>query len=693
MNATGCNRLAFPIAVAVLVAGLTGGSVACGQASAELPVPDATGVGKGPQPWLPAGVEPQCLFLPKTAIPLLAMGVRRIGDDPDIRDRRLLDLWERPERAEADREPLDRVPLFRPLYVYARQREDGTEWFLLGDTYAGRPRGWADRRHLEELPSRYGYHFSNPKRVPPGVHLYRSRADAYAALEAQSRVPPETPVEGVVVAERLEEENWNPLAENAIPPFIELPDSGADGQAFAAGLTDTTLTFPFPGENRLVHLAAVAGGPVDEDKVRKKKGEVAQREGIAIAFVIDETLSMQQFFGDVADFIDQNLDIGQGDVDVKVAVSWYSDIEKRGDVPHDVHPLKLLNGPTIEPAEVQATKQRIVKDVRDHDEKVVRYLGAQERELIYQGLIAAIERAGFQAGENGMVFVIGDAADRTEGKELRTLQGRLQELIKQHNLQMAFVQVGNLGPAFADQATDFRDSLPPELRDSVIVQGVNAANLRNRIAALQAQMDRRRTKLLAEIAEMETRNRFSQPGPALEEQFGEVGIDRAEFDRGHLQFLVPAWGWLYHPQQSEATPQLRELVHLAEPEVLALIPSLISAADSLQKTGRIDVEASRQKFAEVLARASGHSAAEAAIQASWQALPAGDRTFGRFLQDGLGLRVRTPILFHRGTANLQAAPTLRGIEMIRKARDRIGMARESAWKSQAAWMDAWKVLP
>jgi len=437
-----------------------------------------------------------------------------------------------------------------------------------------------------------------------------------------------------------------------------------------------------------VHLGAVAGGPVKMDEIARKRKDAAAREGIAIVFVIDETYSMGPHFGGVADFIEKNLELDEGNVDVKVAVCWYSDAEGKGSTPYDVRPLEPLNGPGIQPAQVDENRRKVVKTVRDHKERIIRGWGAQAEELIYPGLVAAIEKAGFAAGENAMVFVIGDAADRSEGPALAALQKRLAGLIETYGLQLAFVQVGKLGPEFADQAKAFRDSLPKERREAVIVQGAGDAPLQKRIADLQQQMERRRVALLGEIAEMETRNRYSQPGPRLEKDFSAAGLDRAAFDGAHLQFFAPAWGWRYHPQQAEATPQLRELIFVAKPESDALLPTLEEAAKGLEK-GKIDMEKTRAVLAEILGKRSGHTAVGPALEAAWQALPEEDRTFGRLMHDGLGMRVRNAVLFHRGEVNPKAGPTKQAVANLRESRERIANARELG----RSWVDAWKVLP
>jgi hypothetical protein len=691
------HRLGYLMTAMVLaVATVTMASMAAEDQSAKPDVRSGSGIAPLS---LPEGVVAECQFLPGTVIPLVAIGIRTLDDPPEMRDRRLLDLWDRPENAAPGVIPRIQVPLFRPYFVYDRRTVDGTTWHLLGEAYAGSPLGWADGRQLRMLESRYGYHFNNPRRVPPGVQLYRSREAAYKALEAQSRVPPETPREDVVVAERIQEEHWNPLAGDAIPPFIELGDDEDLKGRYAAGLTDTTLTFPYHGENRLIQLGAVAGGPVDREAIAKKRASAEERAGIAIVFVIDETLSMQKFFGGVADFIDKNLDLGANAVNVRVAVSWYSDIEQVKDVPYVVQPLQPLNGPAMNAATAAGAKGLIVDGVRNHKDRIIGGVGAQAEELIYEGLVEAIKQAGFARGENAMVFVIGDAPDRYEEEEDASLkrrfvelQAELEGLIETHNLQVAFVQVGDVarvGTGFADQATRFRKTLKHELRQAVIVQGPGEKPLQNRIAELQRQMDRRRTELLSEIAEMESRNRYSEPGPALEQKFVQNDVSREAFDRSHLQFFEPAWGWLYHPQQPEATPQLRELVFLAKPESDALIPALVRAAEGLEAEGRIDVDSTRKLLAETLARQSGHAGVVAAIEAAWQGLPKDDRTFGRFLEQGMGLRVRNPLLFHRGVANPKAGPTRQSVGLLLDSRNRIGNAR----KEGVTWADAWKVLP
>jgi hypothetical protein len=681
----GCGCWALAIVMA-------GASV---RARANDAAPPRTGrsAAASPRPWLPEGGVAQCLFLSRTAIPMLAMGVRRIDDDPKMRGRRLLDLWKQPEESGPGVEPLARVPLFRPLYVYDRRTEGPATWYLLGDAYVGSPRGWADGRQLHVLESRYGYYFNNPSRLAPGVQLYESRSAAHAALMAQSREPPQSPLDGVVVAERLglkrlKDEGWNPLVRNGVPPFVELAADRDSRELLARGLTDTTLTFPFPDDNRLLHLGAVAGGPVDVAELVKKKAEAAEQAGVSIAFVIDETVSMKKYFPEVAAFIDENLELDEG-INIRAAVSWYSDIEKPADVSYDVRPLEQLNGNGVPPGDAETRKARMVKDVRGHSERVTKGYGAQSRELIYQGLIAAIQRAGFQSGENAMVFVIGDAADRTEGSGLATLQDALAGLLEQHKLQLAFVQVGDLGPDFANQATEFRNRLPANLRESVMVRGVGDSSLKNQLADLRTKMEERRARLLGEIAEMETRNQYSQPGPVLENQLHAAGIDRTDYDRQHLQFFAPAWGWLHHPKRATDGPQLREVVWIAEAEAAALLPALVVAVEGLRSTGRIDADAARRQLSSVLAERTGHTGAAAAIESAWESLPLEDRTLGRFLSDALGLRARNAILFHRGVADSRAEPTREAVSRLLESRTRMGMARQPG----VNWVDAWKVLP
>ncbi|MFM7108365.1 MAG: hypothetical protein ACKOZU_07155 [Planctomycetaceae bacterium] len=690
-------------AVAVIVAAVLGAaSVALGQA----PVQSVRG----------ASAERECLFMEGTAIPKLAMGVCRPGDSPEERAEGELRLWATTSPAEGD-DPAAIRPLYVPLYVYEERPGVGTTWYRLGDAYASPaegaakgpgPLGWVDGRRLHLLDCRYAYHFNNPQRVKPGVRLYESKAAAYAALEAEQRTPPgDGPAADVLVAERLEEKAWDPLASGAVPPFVELRDV-ADG----AAAPDTTLTFPLPAENRLVCLGAVGGGIVDRKKLAALEKQAGDRAGIEIVFVIDETRSMKTWFGPVADFISENLAIDGTSTNVKIAVSWYSDDTDKK-LPYDPGELRELVGAAAKEEDVKKVKdgivdkEGIVEKVRSHPERIVDG-DATPRELVFLGLEAAIKAAGFarnegDRGASKMVFVIGDAADRLPTGELDTVMDRVRQLILDLDLQVAFIQVGDpksADPGFVSQAKALRDKLPPEKQDAVLIEGVNDnkgnQSLKIRIADIQARMEAKRQQVLRDIARLEMRNCYAQPGPAMQRRIEDDGLTLRQFDDQNLQYFMPAYGWLHSARQAEAKPQLRELVFLSKPEAEAVKAAVLNVIAQVKKGGKVDGDATVRLLAGALARNSGHSQVEGVLVSAWEKMPSDDRTLGAFLRDVMGLRVRNAVLYHRGPMKPSKATT-RAVALLSEHAERLGgVSRNAAPRAglpPPVWCDSWQVVP
>jgi hypothetical protein len=623
----------------------------------------------------------ECLFLPGTIVPRLAIGVRRLTDDPEVRGLRHLELRRLPARSEP---VVIRRPLYKPLFVYAEQADaDGTRWCLLGSDYAVSQAanvkgalGWVDARQLHFLDSRYAYHFKNPDRVRP-VELYPNEADAYAALESQSRRPPELRPDLATVSERLTPDFWDPLAPDAIPPFVEMTGRQT------GGLTDTTLTFPLTADNHLVRLGAVCGGPVDQKALEEKRKQAQEKAGVQILFVIDDTLSMERYFQQVADFIAENLAGGGDATELRIAVSWYRDREDdstKGDAdakkPYDVSPLQVVSDP-----------KQVVAAVRGHKVHTIKGDGAQALELMGEGLEAAIGKAGFTPGANGMVFVIGDFGDRSSPQARAARARRIATEVAGKNLQVAFIQVGGDGEdkSFQDHAGEIQEQVRRLEGPAVKIEAATATNLQDRIATLQREMQERRSRLTQEIEDLRSRNPYSQPGPFMERQMQDARLERVVFDQQHLQFFTPACGWLYHPMNPEGDPQLRELVFVSPPEAKALVVIMAGIEQQFRKANKIDAAAAVRILAQQL---ESHPKAAAAIRSAWDVIPEAERSLGTFLRDVMGLRVRNPMLYERdGFAPLPA--TRKVVELLGKSKDRLD--RESG--PDRVWYDAWLVVP
>jgi hypothetical protein len=182
----------------------------------------------------------------------------------------------------------------------------------------------------------------------------------------------------------------------------------------------------------------------------------------------------------------------------------------------------------------------------------------------------------------------------------------------------------------------------------------------------------------------------------MERRLTSDGLTLEQFDAANLQYFAPAYGWLYHPQQPDATPQLRELVFLTRAEEEALMAALGDVIRQVKEQGKVDGDAAVNKFAAVLAEKSGHSQAAAVVQAAWQAMPEGERTFGALLRDTLGLRVRNAILYCRGKT-VAGPATERAVALLEEHRERVAGDRQRPSDRSGlltpVWRDAWQVVP
>ena len=100
-----------------------------------------------------ASAERECLFMPGTAIPRLAMGVCRPGDSAEDRADGDLKLWATTVRTSGE-EPAAIRPLFVPLYVYEERPGIGTTMYRLGMwlTAGGTVANFQDwQQHLKDL--------------------------------------------------------------------------------------------------------------------------------------------------------------------------------------------------------------------------------------------------------------------------------------------------------------------------------------------------------------------------------------------------------------------------------------------------------------------------------------------------------------------------------------------------------------
>jgi hypothetical protein len=679
------------VAIAVVLHGATpataqpaaaGGGLGPAADDAAVYLPD-----KAPNPVMPDGspLALECLFMEGTVVPRMAMGVRLPGADQRLRKLDHLELRNSPSLTEP---VVARQPLFMPLYVYAQIGDGlGNGWCLLANDYAQvkdpRPGqtpvvGWASGEQLELLKSRYGYSFTNLERKHP-VDLYASAEDAYDALVVQKAA--DRNLAKVLITERKGATSWDPRRISEAPPFLEL--APAEEQK----LPDTPQTFPLGPENRLLHIGAVCGGPVNP-KVLARKRTQQQQQGeeshFEMLFVVDDTLSMQPYFKPVADFI-AGLK-GTESVGAAMRVVWYRDFWGKGKpVLENLGPLEKL---TAEKAAAVATEVAAHKEVAPIGE------GDQPEELMLDGIIAGIKAAKFSAGSSRLVLVIGDTGDRRRDAELDKLVDEVADLVAQTGVRLVFIRVGqgdrSYQKSFAEQAQRIADKCEP---GSVVLPGNVGINdpsqLNQRIREAGAEQQRRQAALAREIDALERRNQYAVPGPGMEQRIVDDGGTLAAFAASNQQYYVPATGWMFHPLQPDVKmPQLRELLFLAPVEVDVLEAMFMALVKDLERSDRLNGEAAVKFIADLIAKRSTHTKAKAAIEAAWSEMPEQDRTLGAFLRDRMGMRVRNPVLFVSGP--IKAPKVKQEVSAILQERSkRLTNARGPG----ILWYDSLKVLP
>lgn len=640
----------------------------------------------------PAAPPRQCQFIDGTLVPRLVMGVRRVNDG---------EIDALPVRAEQDPDgpAVADARLFRPYYVVARRVDDRKDaWLLIQDGYAAaKPLGWVPERHVEPFRSRYAYTFASRDRDHP-ADLHDESKDSYERLLAQMKGDPEAGGDLVLVRERraAKEKAWNPAAIDDIVPFIELrlPSDAIDKE-----YPDTTPTnrFGIPQENRLVHMGAVCGGPVEQDRLAAlRKQDVLG--GLEMVFVVDETESMKPFFGGVADFIAK---VGRaaaagnpamtGQKPARVAVGYYRD----GPVGDRVTTSPL--------ATVKDEKAALVlaDEVRGHDDTLPPGDFANAPERMLEGLRESVAAAGFTAGSDAFVVVVGDTGHEPTDPGKPKLIDEVADGIVRHGLHVVFAHVGrrksDADMLFEKDYAAVRkaavDRGAPAER--VAYQAADAGTLADEIGRARERAEKLRRERLRMIERIESRTPYTEPGQKLLRQLEAAKIPRQAFDDDHLQFYVPARGWLFHPipppGAGPVEPQFRELFFVAPPERQAVQALFAQIRDRLGKGEPIDHASGVATFAAALAKASGNPALENQVMEAWQAIPAPQRSLGVFLEDVFGLRLKSALPYPPQPLTNQPATA----EEIRTLDERVGRLSRAFGTGNAAavWFEASSLVP
>jgi hypothetical protein len=567
----------------------------------------------------------------------------------------------------------------------------GGTWHLLQDGYtSAAPLGWASGRHLHLLQSRYAYTFANSKRSEL-ADLQDVSKESYERLLAQSKGNTEGGQDKVVVKERSGAERWRPSTILDTVPFVELlvPSEKRDREH-----PDTTPTFRFgiPVENRLVHMGAVCGGPIDDEKLRQLKGTVLVEKELEMLFVVDETVSMAPFNQVVAQFIRNAGNLAEGrPVPVRVAVCSYTD------GPPDTR-VKLGEFTMVRGPQDVAALAGAVAELGDHLPDPP-YDNPPERML--EGLRDALKNTKFLPGGTPFVAVVGDTGHEPSDAGRQKLVADIAKLIKQNGVRTYFMHVGKRQkPDEMLFQKDFKAVQGEAVKlgvpgDHIVYEPAEANNLQAVLEKSRNEVEDERRKLQLQIARMESRTPYTEPGPKLLAAIESRGLDKVRFDNLHLQYFVPSRGWLFHPTSKEAAtakPQLRELFLLSPPEREAVKVLFDGLRNSLTAGDPIDGDAVIRTLARDLAAASGNPAVEARALAAWNRIPAKQRSVGVFMEDVFGLRLKTALPFPPIAYVKDKPATRQEIERMMERIGRLGTAFKDDGPA-AFWFDAAAIVP
>ena len=677
----------------------------------------------------PAAVPQRCEWIEGTLVPQGVIGVRRLGDAVDGDEAvDFLDVYSEPTGGVR----VGRAKLFRPYFV--TRGGAGAGRVRIQEGYHDPPIGWVDRGRLEFLESRYAYVFAQPDQ-PGKAELHDTSKEAYERHLAQLKNEYDAKTaESVILRQRPKAEPWLPVTRQDPVPFIELLEQSLATARDEPDYPDTTPTFQFgfPAENRLLHMGAICGGPVNVELLADLKEKVKEQAGLEMLFVIDETSSMRPYFEGVAAFIeDAGAVVGrpQGLAAqlVRVGVTYYSDGPRESEwfrwstALGQNQPGLVLMG--------KGDAAELARDVQTNEDKLPPddFSDAPERSL--EALRRAIETAGFSEGASKYVAIIGDTgyeadpegADNLAQIDAQRKQDRprvnsigkqklieaIAEEIERNDLTIFFVHVGDRKTSaqglFKDDADAVRAALGEKAKGRVSYITAEEKTLAEELGKARDKAEALRWRRERDIARMESRNQATEPGPKLIDRLGAQKMKLEQYENSHLQYFVPARGWLYQPAESrsdiERVPQFTELLFLAPAERRALISLLKHCRERLAKNLAVDGSKAVAVFAESLAAETGDPEVVEEALAQWQAIPEAQQRIGVFLEDKLGLRIKATLPFPPdGYREDQAEETpenphathefWRALLRVEKLLDALKAADDEAF-----WFDAASLVP
>ena len=613
---------------------------------------DRTSCGEDPAPSA-VGKDLRCEWIEGTLIPQVVIGVRRLGDAVEYDEAvDFLDVFSSPTGGKR----IGRAKLFQPFYVSTGG--NGSERVRIQEDYYAKPLGWVDRERLEFLESRYAYVFAEQVELG-NAELHDLSKEAYERHLAQLKASDDAKTgETVVLRQRPGAASWLPVTRDDPVPFIERLEQSKETARNEPDYPDTTPTFRyrFPSENRLLHMGAICGGPVDAEELKTLQEKVEEQAGIEMLFLIDETSSMEPYFKGVADFFRGvgNVAIGEQEVpekNVRAGVVFYSDgpLQKEKEWFRWSEALGR-NKKGLQVIEKRGA-QKLANEIQDNEDKLPLNDFADAPEKSLEALDLALRQTAFTPGASKYVAVIGDTGyeEKKGGPNKAKLISDVARKIAGQDLTVFFVHVGprktDAQDLFRQDAEAVKLALPIEVRDRInyitAEQSTLAQKLKN--ASEEAESLRRRRE--RDIMRMEARNQATEPGPKLMGRLRPQGMTLEQYESSYLQYFVPVRGWLFNPLDTaaEAVPQFEEVVFLSPVERKAIIKSLDYCRKQLAKKEPVDASLAVNAFVDVLSQDAG--VAQQDVLSLWEAIPEEQRDGGVFIEYLLGLRVKATFPF------------------------------------------------
>jgi hypothetical protein len=359
--------------------------------------------------------------------------------------------------------------------------------------------------------------------------------------------------------------------------------------------------------NELLRLGAIAGkGGLSPEEIAdrdQRLDEIGQLlETTEILFVIDDTVSMKEHFGAVADAVEaietdarnlaaQVLQSGGGTKGppIKLAVAYYNDTEGQpeGHVPYTTMRLQPAAG----------LEEGFASKVRNH---TAFEGGGLPRELVLNGLAHALDEAHFSPYSRKLVVLIGDMGDHSDENDPVPAQSVGRLFLPDSDAPREFISIQVVDPGRSEDAAAFDKQMRTLANYLNSHRGTSRRTLGRNLILPRTQenladlLTRSYAEVRADAAEK--RRRIDQyrkgdllPGALSEDEKSILRKtlrghkidfdDTPQSDVSQFQAFTKGYVWRYAKGLEGRAKQVREVVLLNDAEIQDLVQGLERIVD------------------------------------------------------------------------------------------------------------------